>query len=59
MIRRTFQLALAALRLLLACLRERAVRVPAERSGLPRRLRLELERLGPSFVKAGQALSLR
>jgi ubiquinone biosynthesis protein len=59
MIRRSFQLALAALRLLLAYLRERAARVPAERSGLPRRLRLELERLGPSFVKAGQALSLR
>lgn len=49
----------AALRLVLIILWERVRRVPAERSRMPAELRLTLERLGPTFVKAGQALSLR
>lgn len=56
---RSVAVAAAAARLLLLALLERIRRIPPERSALAARLRLELERLGPSFVKAGQALSLR
>jgi ubiquinone biosynthesis protein len=56
---RSLAVAAAAARLLLLAMRERVRRLPPERSALPDRLRRELERLGPSFVKAGQALSLR
>lgn len=38
---------------------ERLRRVPQESPMLPRRLRITLERLGPTFIKLGQALSLR
>lgn len=38
---------------------ERLRRVPPENSQLPAALRRALERLGPAFVKLGQALSLR
>jgi ubiquinone biosynthesis protein len=38
---------------------ERLRGTPAEGSRLPRRLRITLERLGPTFVKFGQTLSLR
>ena len=56
---RALRLISAAMVLLFLALRERARGVPSERSLLPRRLHLTLERLGPTFVKAGQALSLR
>lgn len=42
-----------------AALRERRRAIPPEQSALPRKLRMTLERLGPTFMKAGQALSLR
>lgn len=48
----------ALLRLLWAALREQWG-VPGRSSKLPRRLRETLEWLGPTFVKLGQALSLR
>lgn len=38
---------------------ERLRRTPQESSTLPRRLRITLGRLGPTFIKLGQALSLR
>ncbi|WP_264945291.1 ABC1 kinase family protein [Sphingomonas canadensis] len=50
---------MAASDLLTLFLLERVRRVPLERSAMPSRLRRTLERLGPTFVKAGQALSLR
>ena len=59
MISRAILLALAAMRLLLLLLWERVARIRHEQSALPGRLRVELERMGPTFVKAGQALSLR
>ena len=49
----------AAVRLALVGASERLRGVPSERSRLPRELRLTFDRLGPAFVKAGQALSLR
>ena len=39
--------------------RERLRQVPPQETSLPRRLRATLEGLGPTFVKFGQALSLR
>lgn len=48
----------ALLALALVALRERWRGAPRP-SRLPRRLRVSLERLGPTFVKLGQALSLR
>lgn len=40
-------------------LRERRRGISPEQSALPQRLRATFERLGPTFMKAGQALSLR
>lgn len=51
-------IAWALLALLFAAVRERW-RAASERSELPGRLRMTLEGLGPTFVKLGQALSLR
>lgn len=54
-------LRIGALVVSLLCLAtiERLRRTPQESSTLPRRLRMTLERLGPTFIKLGQALSLR
>ncbi len=49
----------AAAMLLAAAARERVHGVAPGKSGLPQRLRVALERLGPVYVKIGQALSLR
>lgn len=49
----------AAMRLGWIAAGERVRRVPLDRSTLPAALRRTLDRLGPAFVKLGQALSLR
>ena len=56
---RALRIGSAAVRLAVVGASERLRGVPSERSRLPRELRLTLDRLGPAFVKAGQALSLR
>lgn len=45
--------------LLAFVLQERIRGIAPDKSALPERLRKTLERLGPTFIKAGQALSLR
>ncbi len=45
--------------LLVVAAKERAGSVPSTDSALPTRLRTTLERLGPVYVKLGQALSMR
>ncbi len=56
---RLLRIGAAATSLLGTAAVERARATAPERSQLPRRLRLALERLGPTFVKLGQTLSLR
>lgn len=56
---RLLQVGAAAVRLLGLAALERWRGTPVEASKLPLRVRLALERLGPTFVKLGQALSLR
>lgn len=56
---RAIRIGAAAISLVLLGARERIRHLPPERSRLPRRLRLTLDRLGAAFVKAGQGLSLR
>ena len=56
---RSLKIAWTAIRLVSAAMSERLRQVPSGQSELPRRLRDALERLGPTFVKAGQTLSLR
>lgn len=59
LVARLFRIFGAAFRLLALAAYERARGVRAERSTLPDQLRNELERLGPTFIKGGQALGLR
>lgn len=54
---RLIQIVWAFLRLLLFAAWQRLRGRPGE--GVPERLRITLERLGPTFVKMGQALSMR
>lgn len=56
---RVFGIGAAVAGLLWSAAAERFRRTPVDSSALPRRLRLALERLGPTFIKLGQALSLR
>ncbi|WP_333670917.1 AarF/UbiB family protein [Elioraea tepidiphila] len=56
---RVLRIGVAAAGLLWHAAVERLGRTPADSSTLPQRLRLALERLGPTFIKLGQALSLR
>lgn len=59
LVARLLRISGAALGLLALALHERARGVAADQSVLPERLRATLERLGPTFIKAGQAFSLR
>lgn len=56
---RAWRIGGAAVRLAVVGASERLRGIPSERSRLPLELRLTLDRLGPAFIKAGQALSLR
>ena len=56
---RSAEILWAATVLAAGALGERRRGIPPEHSALPRKLRTTLERLGPTFMKAGQALSLR
>lgn len=56
---RVIRIGWAAAGLLMLAARERLSGVPASDSALPQRLRASLDRLGPTFIKLGQALSLR
>lgn len=59
MISRLFEITFAALSLIALFLRERRRRIPADASALPVRLRETLDDLGATFIKIGQALSMR
>lgn len=59
LVARLIQILGAAFRLLVLAAYERVGGATAERSMLPDRLRTELERLGPTFIKGGQGLALR
>ncbi len=56
---RLLRIGAGAVGLLGAAAVERSRGTTADRSQLPRRFRITLERLGPTFVKFGQTLSLR
>lgn len=56
---RALRIGSAAIRIGWIAAEERVRRVPPDGSRLPAALRRALERLGPAFVKLGQALSLR
>jgi ubiquinone biosynthesis protein len=56
---RLFRIGVATAGLLWVAAVERFRGTPAEASLLPQRLRIAVEQLGPTFVKLGQALSLR
>lgn len=56
---RLVQIGWAAGGLAVLALRERLTKVPPTDSKVPQRLRETLDRLGPTFIKLGQALSLR
>ncbi len=57
--RELVRIGVAAGGLAMLAMRERLTKVPPSESALPQRLRRTLDRLGPTFVKLGQALSLR
>ncbi len=59
LVARLFRIFGAAFRLSVLHVYERTLGITTERSALPDRLRRELERLGPTFIKGGQGLSLR
>jgi len=59
LVARVFRVIGAAFHLLVVAAYERVRGIAADRSTLPNRLRATFERLGPTFIKVGQALSLR